>query len=288
MFAPVFQAAPFARTTRLLEQRTGHWLRARLPAALRAPVLLVLKLVWAGLFSVLLLVGITVTSALWPEGARLARYDALVVYAVITQVLFLAFRLETWSEAAVILMFHITGTAMELYKTSIGAWIYPEPGILKIYSVPLFSGFMYAAVGSFLTRSIRVFALRFRPFPPVWAAVVLAVLIYVNFFTHHVTLDARILLFLGSLWLFWKTRMVFRVDWRDRQMPLPLAALCLSVPLWVAETIGTMTGTWAYDGHAPFTAAPFSTLGSWYLLLYVSFLMVLAVNRAAIMNTRER
>jgi uncharacterized membrane protein YoaT (DUF817 family) len=76
--------------------------------------------------------------------------------------------------------------------------------------------------------------------------------------------------------------MIFRVDRRDRRMPLPFAALCLSVPLWLAETIGTLTGTWAYAGQAPGTPAPLATLGSWYLLLYVSFLMVLAVNRRAV------
>ena len=51
-------------------------------------------------------------------------------------------------EAKVILAFHLVGTAMELFKTHMGSWEYPEPSLLRIGGVPLFSGFMYAAVGS--------------------------------------------------------------------------------------------------------------------------------------------
>ena len=42
----------------------------------------------------------------------------------------LAFRLETWEEAKVIFVFHVVGTAMEIFKTSVGSWIYPEPSLL--------------------------------------------------------------------------------------------------------------------------------------------------------------
>ena len=34
--------------------------------------------------------------------------------------------METWDEAKVILMFHVVGTGMELFKTAAGSWIYPE------------------------------------------------------------------------------------------------------------------------------------------------------------------
>lgn len=243
--------------------------------------MLVVKLVWAGLFAVLLLIALVATRAFWPDDPAIARYDALVVFALGVQIAFLLWRLETWNEVAVIFLFHVTGTAMELYKTSIGAWIYPEPGLLKLADVPLFSGFMYAAVGSFLIRALRVFSLRFRPFPPLWPTILLAVLIYANFFTRHHLPDIRLLLFAASVALFWRCQMIFMVNRRDRRMPLPLAALCLSVPLWIAETIGTLTGTWAYAGQAPGAIAPFQTLGSWYLLLYVSLLMVLGVRRGA-------
>lgn len=80
-----------------------------------------------------------------PAAAPLARYDFLVLFAVTVQGAMLTFHLETPAEAKVILAFHIVGTVMEIFKTHMGSWIYPEPGLLKIAGVPLFSGFMYAA-----------------------------------------------------------------------------------------------------------------------------------------------
>ena len=65
-------------------------------------------------------------------------------------------------EAKVILMFHAVGTVMEIFKTSAGSWIYPEANLLRIGGVPLFTGFMYAAVGSYLARVWRLFDFRFR------------------------------------------------------------------------------------------------------------------------------
>lgn len=265
-----------------LERRAGRAIRRYVGGALRAPTLLVVKLIWAGLFPVLLLAAIVATGLWWPDAAGLARYDALVLYALGVQVVFLSIRLETWREAAVILVFHLLGTGLELYKTGHGAWVYPEPGALKLATVPLFSGFMYAAVGSFLARAIRVFHLRFEGFPPLWAVLPVVLAIYVNFFTLHVWADLRWALFAATVAVFWRTTMVFRVDNRDRRMPLACAALCLAVPLWVAETIGTVTGTWIYADHAPGAVAPYATLGSWYLLLYVSFMLVLGVNRRAV------
>ena len=275
-----------AAGTEGLETRAEAWLVSGVQAGLRAPVLLVAKLLWCGLFAVLLLLAIAGTGLWWPETATVARYDALVVFAVAVQAVFLVTRLETPREGAVILAFHMLGTGLELYKTGLGAWVYPEPGVLKLATVPLFSGFMYAAVGSFLARAIRVFDLRFTRFPPLWAVVPLVALIYANFFTLHVMPDLRWGLVALTLLLFWNSHMVFRVDRRDRRMPLVVAALCMAVPLWVAETIGTLTGTWTYADHAPGAVAPPATLGSWYLLLYVSIMLVLAVNRQAVKRRR--
>ena len=85
------------------------------------------------LFAGLLLGAIIATHFLWPRDAALARYDALTVFAVLLQVFMLRFRLETWDEAKVILLFHITGTAMEIFKVQAGSWAYPEPGLLKLW-----------------------------------------------------------------------------------------------------------------------------------------------------------
>src|SRR5690606_29161816 len=134
-----------------------------------------------------------------PADAPLARYDFLTLAALALQAAMIATKLETWEEARVIFAFHVVGTIMEIFKTGAGPWIYPEDSILRIAGVPLFSGFMYAAVGSYLARVWRIFAFRFERFPPLWVQGVLAVLIYANFFAHHYLPDIRLALFVFSV-----------------------------------------------------------------------------------------
>jgi uncharacterized membrane protein YoaT (DUF817 family) len=62
-------------------------------------------------------------------------------------------------------------------------------------------------------------------------------------------------------------------------MPLPLAALLSSFFLWVAENVGTGTGTSIYAGQGALDLVSFEKMGSWYLLLYVSFATVTLVYR---------
>ena len=112
---------------------------------------------WACLFGGLLLALLLGTHLFYPDNAPLHRYDFLTLAAITIQVGMLAFRLETWREARVILIFHVVGTVMELFKTQAGSWTYPEASVLHIGAVPLFSGFMYAAVGSYIARVWRIF-----------------------------------------------------------------------------------------------------------------------------------
>ena len=121
---------------------------------------------WACLFGALMLALLLGTHLLYPDHAALARYDALTLAAIAIQIALLAFRLETLDEATVILAFHVTGTIMEVFKTRMGSWDYPEPGMLRIGAVPLFSGFMYAAVGSYIARVWRIFDFHFTRYPP--------------------------------------------------------------------------------------------------------------------------
>jgi uncharacterized membrane protein YoaT (DUF817 family) len=264
-----------------IERHLGDWMRARLPHGLAEFTMFVLKQGWAALFGGLLLGTIILTKAIWNPDWALQRYDFLFLFAIATQALFLILRLETLAEAKVILLFHLTGTAMEWFKVYAGSWGYPEPGIFKLMGVPLFSGFMYAAVGSYIARVIRLFDMIFAPFPPFWTLIALAVAIYVNFFAHHYLPDIRLALFAATILLFARTRIWFRLgDWY--WMPLPLAAFFASFALWVAENIGTLTGTWLYAGQNIFERVSFAKMGSWYLLLYVSFATVLIVSREAL------
>ena len=260
----------------------GNRVRAALPFGLAEFVMFVLKQGWACLFGGLLLAAILASRAVWQPDWGLARYDFLFLFAILAQVIFLWQKLETWEEARVILLFHLTGTAMEWFKVGAGSWAYPEAGLLKIMGVPMFSGFMYAAVGSYMVRVIRIFDMRFAPYPPLWPTWILAIAIYVNFFAHHFGPDLRWFLFAATVILFGRTRIWFRISYRDWWMPLPVAAFLSSLALWVAENVGTMTGTWLYSGQRPDHLVSFAKIGSWYLLLYVAFVTVTLVSRDAL------
>jgi uncharacterized membrane protein YoaT (DUF817 family) len=278
------EASQHRRSTREIEKAVGVWTRRHMPGWLSEFVVFVLKLGWASLFGGLMLAGIILSKALWPEAMPIHRYDALAFYAVGLQVLFLLFRLETLDEARVIVLFHLTGTAMEMFKVNAGSWTYPEPGVLKIMNVPLFTGFMYASVGSFMARAIRLFEMRFEPYPPFWTTVVLAVAIYVNFFAHHFLPDIRVALFAATLILFWRTRVSFHIGDNDYWMPMVVAGGLTSFFLWVAENIGTRTGTWLYPGQGIFDWVSWSKMGAWYLLIFVSFTTVTLVFRDALVT----
>ena len=268
--------------TRSLEHRMGDWARARLPFAVAELVMFILKQGWACLFGGLLLAAIIATKLIWQPDWPVHRYDALFLFAIATQAIFLWIKLETWEEARVILLFHLTGTAMEWFKVDAGSWAYPEAGIFKLMGVPLFSGFMYAAVGSYMARVIRVFDMRFAPYPSFPLTVTLAAAIYVNFFAHHFLPDIRVALFLASIALYGRTRIWFRIHDRHWWMPLPVAALFSAFALWVAENVGTATGTWIYSGQVTGQMVSFAKLGSWYLLLYVAFVSVTLVSKSAL------
>jgi hypothetical protein len=125
------------------------------------------------------------TWVFYPRDALLSRYDFLTLAALIIQCVLIATRLESRDEAKVILMFHLVGTVMEVFKTSVGSWVYPEASFLRLGGVPLFSGFMYASIGSYIARAWRLFEFRFTHHPSFAATVWLAMAIYANFFTHH-------------------------------------------------------------------------------------------------------
>lgn len=239
-----------------------------------------LKQGWACLFGGLMLGLIFLSRWLWPDTMPVTRYDMLVVGAVLIQVGMLAFKLETWDEAKVILIFHVVGTVMEIFKTSAGSWIYPEASLLKIGNVPLFSGFMYAAVGSYLARVGRIFDFRFTHYPPLWTTVVLAAAIYVNFFAHHFIWDFRIVLFAATAVLFLRTWVHYRVFRFRHRMPLLLGFFLVALFIWIAENIGTWSRAWIYPSQEDgWHLVGFEKLGAWLLLMIISFVLVTLVHR---------
>lgn len=251
-----------------------------------------LKQAWACLYAGAMLTLLVGTHLLWPANAPIARYDFLVVAAVALQFLLLATGLERPREALVIAIFHVVGTIMEVFKTAQGSWTYPEESLLRIGGVPLFTGFMYACVGSFMARIIRLMDIRFQTYPPLWAPWVLAVLAYANFFTHHYLPDIRWGLFALSLVVFGRTWIQFTPDRTERRMPLVLGAVLTAFFIWVAENLGTYASAWVYpdqqQGWAPVSLAK---MGSWYLLMMLSFVLVTLVHpprRAEAPTTKSR
>lgn len=237
------------------------------------------KQAWACLFGALMLGLLLATHLFYPDDAAFARYDFLTLAALGIQIAMLAFRLETMEEAKVILAFHFVGTVMELFKTAFGSWTYPEANLLRIGGVPLFSGFMYAAVGSYIARVWRIFDFRYSDYPAKWQTQVLAAAIYINFFAHHWLPDVRLVLFAAIGLLFWGTRIHF-LNWRThRWMPLLLGWFLVALFIWLAENIATFSNAWIYPDqkHGWQMVSP-AKLGAWYLLMYISFVLVATVH----------
>ena len=214
----------------------------------------------------------------------LARYDTIFLAAVAFQVCALVFHFEEWREFAVILIFHLLASVMELFKThpAVGSWVYPglSGTIFALATVPLFTGFLYSAVGSYISRAFTFLHLRFVCFPAYYHLWILAILIYLNFFTHHYIIDLRYLLFAYACTIFWRTYIYFRVYEKERAMPFLLAAGLTSFFVWVAENVGTFTHIWLYPSQIEaWHLVSFAKMGSWLLLLILSFALVSIIYR---------
>ena len=263
------------------EARLGAWAeRRRLTLILYEFVRFGIKQGWASLFGALLLALLIATHLFYPKGAPLSRYDCLLLAAIAMQAAMLAAKLETWEEAKVIFIFHLVGTAMEVFKTSVGSWIYPEASLLRIGGVPLFTGFMYAAIGSYIARCWRLFDFRFSHHPPLPLLGLLGIGIYVNFFTHHYVADLRLALFAATALLFGRCWVYFKVWRRWRRMPLLLGFALVALFIWLAENIGTFTAAWMYPHQRHgWALVPSSKLGAWFLLMIISYALVAMLNR---------
>ena len=223
----------------------------------------------------------------------ISRYDFIFLAAVGFQVYMLIFRFERSREFLVIILFHILATGMELFKThpAIGSWTYPdiESAIFVLGSVPLFTGFLYSAIGSYISRAFVFLKLSFENFPAYFHLWILGAFIYLNFFTHHFFYDIRYFLFAYVLIIFYRTKVHFEVYRRQRNMPFLLAALLTALFVWIAENIGTFTRIWLYPSqlkHWHFVS--FAKIGSWFLLLILSFALVSIIYRNKLLYSKSK
>ncbi|MFW1939749.1 DUF817 family protein [Acinetobacter junii] len=235
----------------------------------------------AALFGLLLLIAFAVTA---PMGSQeyygIFRYDYLFFYALSIQVCLIYLKLESWAEAKVIALFHIMAMGMEIFLThpAIASWQYPQPAVFKLLTVPLFAGFMYSAVGSFFARSLRLYKVSFENLPRFTNMLCLAVLSYLNFMTKFFIPDYRLVLFAWSIIIFWKTKLYFQLSDSRFKVPMLPILLLLAFLIWIAENISTFYKIWLYPSQVDaWHMVGWGKLGSWYLLLLLSLVLVLKI-----------
>ena len=186
-------------------------------------------------------------------------------------------KLETWDEVKAITLFHLIGFALEVFKTSdaIQSWSYPDFAYTKVFGVPLFSGFMYAAVGSYMIQAWRLLDLRIDHHPPYWMAWLVACLVYANFFTQHFIGDYRWYIAAVALGLYARTIVIFRPLDRERRMPLLVAFILIGFFIWLAENISTFFSVWSYpDQLGAWSVVHVAKWSSWSLLVIMTFTIV--------------
>ncbi len=235
----------------------------------------------AALFGILLLLAFVVTASMGShEFYGFFRYDYLLFYALIIQVCLLYLKLESWAEAKVIALFHLLAMGMEIFLThpNIASWQYPQPAVFKILTVPLFAGFMYSAVGSFFARSLRLYRVSFENLPRFSHMLWLALLSYINFMSKFFVPDIRLVLFLWSILIFLKTKIRFELQHHSIQLPMLPILLILAFIIWIAENISTFYQIWLYPSQVDaWHMVGWGKLGSWYLLLLLSLVLVLKI-----------
>ncbi|KHT02151.1 DUF817 domain-containing protein [Pectobacterium brasiliense] len=206
------------------------------------------------------------------------RYDLLLIFAILIQGWIVASKLETWDELKAITLFHLVGFALEVFKTSSGirSWSYPDFAYTKVLGVPLFAGFMYASVGSYIIQSWRLFDLKIRHHPPYWLATLVALLIYANFFTHHYIGDYRWYIAALAVGLYARTTVIFTPYDRERRMPLSLAFILIGFFIWLAENISTFFSIWSYPEQlGAWSMVHVGKWSSWALLVIMTFTIVI-------------
>jgi uncharacterized membrane protein YoaT (DUF817 family) len=212
----------------------------------------------------------------------LARYDFLFLAAVAIQIVLYLTEIETKDEVKTIILFHLIGLGLELFKTSglVGSWSYPEPGFLKIATVPLFSGFMYAAVGSYIAQSWKIMKLRLSSYKFYKWSIALAALVYINFFTDTFIYDFRWILTMLVFILFYNIKVYFTITKKEYYLPAVLSFLLIAFFIWIAENISTFYGAWQYpDQIHIWNVVSTGKISSWFLLVIISFILVADLKR---------
>lgn len=225
------------------------------------------------IFPVVIFASLAITQ--WIPLPLLPRYDWLLIICLLMQWAMVHFGLETKDELKVITLFHIIGLALEIFKVHMGSWAYPEYGYTKLFGVPLYSGFMYASVASYLCQAWRRLNVELVKWPSFFIVVPLAAAIYLNFFTHHYWIDIRYWLAGLVIIVFCRASVFYEVGGKKYRMPIALSFVLIGFFIWIAENIATFFGAWQYPNQKEeWSLVHLGKVSSWVLLVIVSFLIV--------------
>ena len=203
------------------------------------------------------------------------RYDLLLIACFGMQLLMYLFGMESRREVGVICLFHLLGVSMEIFKVSHGAWSYPEYAYSKVMGVPLYSGFMYASVASYICQAWRHFDLRLEHWPSIPSSSTFAVVIYGNFYTNAFVSDVRLIIIPLLIFGFWRTQVLFETNGKVRRMPMVVSFVLIAFFLWIAENIGTFFGAWRYPYQENgWSLVRLQLMSSWFLLVIVSIIII--------------
>ncbi|HEY9006554.1 MAG TPA: DUF817 domain-containing protein [Ohtaekwangia sp.] len=223
-------------------------------------------------FPVLIFLSLALSSALH---LGIPRYDLLLIVCILAQVIMYKTGLETRDEVLVITMFHLLGLIMELHKVYHGSWSYPDQAYTKVFGVPLYSGFMYASVGSYICQAWRNLRLDTVHWPKTIYAVAIGAAIYLNFFTNAFITDLRFYITVMLIIIFWRTKFSFRLHDKVYYISALLSFVIIGFFIWLAENIATFFGAWKYAyQHKGWQMVTWHKITSWSLLVIVSIIIV--------------
>ena len=208
------------------------------------------------------------------------RYDFLLIACLLMQYLMYRWKMESAKEVLVICLFHALGVTMEIFKVYHGSWAYPEQAYTKILGVPLYSGFMYASVASYICQAWKNFDLKMEHWPSLQNSSCCAMLIYGNFYSNAYITDLRLIIIPLIIAAFWSTWVHFETNGIIRRMPMVLSFFLIAFFVWIAENIGTLLGAWRYPHQKEgWSLVKLNLMSSWFLLIIVSVIIVAILKR---------
>lgn len=207
----------------------------------------------------------------------LPRYDVLLLIALSILAWMVLFKFESRDDLEALGICFVAGFVLEVFKTSstIQSWSYPDVAYTKLFGVPLFAGFMYAAVGSYVIQTWRLFELCILRHPPYWMGCAVSIMVYANFFTQHYIGDYRLYIAACAAGMYARSTVVFRPMDRDRKMPLVLSFGLIGFVIWLAENTFTFFSLRRYlNPIATWSTVFIGKWSSWSLIVLIVFILV--------------